>query len=138
MTDSLSTNASARDAILGRVRDALGRATTTADARRDADAYVAAHAQGPRPDLPRGLVAHFMQRAVDMASTVDRVNMPEEIPAAVARYVAALDLAPEIAEQKSHRGVCWPELALLDWRGTGLEIDSRPTTRHDRLALTRC
>jgi L-lactate dehydrogenase complex protein LldG len=42
------------------------------------------------------------------------------------------------AEQKSHRGVCWPELALLDWRGAGLDIESRPTTGHDRLAITGC
>jgi len=138
MTDSLSTNTSAREAILGRIRKALGPAGTRPDARRTADAYIAAHVHGPRPDLPGGLVARFMQRAGDMASTVERIDAPEEIPGAVARYVDALDLPPEIAEQKSHRGVCWPELALLDWRGAGLDVEARPTAGHDRLAVTGC
>ena len=138
MTDSLSTNTSAREAILGRVRKALGPAGSRPDARRAADAYIAAHGHGPRPNLPGGLVARFMQRAADMASTVERIDAPEEIPGAVARYVDALNLPPELAEQKSYRGVCWPELALLDWRGAGLDIEPRPTTGHDRLAVTGC
>ena len=138
MNDSLSINQAARDAILERVRRALGRTAAAPDARRNADAYVAAHRQGPRPLMPGGLVARFIQRAADMASTVERVDVPEDIPAAVARYVDALDLPPAIAEQKSRRGVCWPELALLDWRGAGLDIEARPTTGHDRLAITGC
>ena len=138
MTDSLSTNASAREATLDRVRKALGRATTTPAARRDAEAYIAAHREGPRPAFPESFVARFIRRATDMASTVERVSVPEEIPGAVARYVDALDLSPAIAEQKSRRGVCWPELALLDWRGAGLDIEARPTTGHDRLAITGC
>ena len=138
MTDSLSTNSSARDAILDRVRRALGHATTTPAARRDAEAYIAAHREGPRPAISGSLVTRFVQRATDMASTVERVSAPEEIPAAVARYVDALDLPPAIAEQKSRRGVCWPELALLDWRAAGLDIEARPTTGHDRLAITGC
>ena len=138
MTDSLSTNRAARAAILGRVRKALGHATATPGARGAADAYIAAHREGPRPAIAGSLVTRFVQRATDMASTVERIGAPEEIPAAVARYVAALDLPPELAEQQSHSGVCWPELALLDWRGAGLDIEARPTTGHDRLAITGC
>ena len=88
--------------------------------------------------FPAASSTRFVQRATDMASTVERVSAPEEIPAAVARYVDALDLPPAIAEQKSRRGVCWPELALLDWRAAGLDIEARPTTGHDRLAITGC
>ena len=138
MTDSLATNRAARDAVLGRVRKALGHGSTAAEARRDAEAYIDAHRQGPRPAIPGGLVTRFIQRAADMASTVERIGAPEEIPGAVARYVDALDLPPELAEQRSHKGVCWPELALLDWRGAGLHIDPRPTTGSDRLAITGC
>lgn len=138
MTDSLSTNSSARDAILDRVRRALGHASTAAEARRDAQAYIDAHRQGPRPVAPGGIVTRFMQRAADMASTLERIGAPEDIPGAVARYVDALDLPPDLAEQRSHRGVCWPELALLDWRGAGLDIEARPTTGSDRLAITGC
>jgi len=77
-----------------------------------------------------------MQRATDMASTVERVESRAAIPAAVARYVDALDLPPELAIQKSHAGVCWPEFADLDWHSAGLAIESRPTSGHDRLAIT--
>jgi len=138
MTDSLSTNQAVRDAILGRVRKALGHAATTSDAQRDAEAYIAAHRQGPRPAIAGSLVARFIQRATDMASTVERIGAPEDIPGAVARYVEALELPPELAEQRSRKGVCWSELALLDWRGAGLDIEARPTTGHDRLAITGC
>jgi L-lactate dehydrogenase complex protein LldG len=138
MTDSLSADPAARDAILGRVRKALGHATTTPDARRQAQSYIAAHRQGPRPATAASLVSRFMQRAIDMASTVERIGTPEDIPTAVARYVDALELPPELALQRSLEGVCWPELALLDWRGAGLDIEARPTTGSDRLAITGC
>ena len=133
---SIAGNRAARDAILGRVRKALHKTGSDAAARAEADAYIAAHAQGPRPAMPGDLVARFMQRATDMASTVERVESRSAIPAAVARYLDALDLPAELATQKSHAGVCWPEFADLDWRGAGLGIESRPTSGHDRLAIT--
>ena len=129
----------ARERILGRVRNALaqpGRGRDEAVARANAEAYVAAHAQGPRPRLPGDLVAHFMRRAADMESTVERVGDRSDIPGRVARYLDALELAPALAEQRSRRGVCWPEFADLDWAGAGLAIDSRPTVGDDRLGIT--
>ena len=132
----LTDNSASRDAILGRVRKALGKSGADTAARADAEACLAAHAQGPRPAMPADLVALFMQRATDMASTVERVASKAEIPAAVARYLDALELPPELAEQKSHAGVCWPEFADLDWSGAGLRIEARPTVGHDRLGIT--
>jgi L-lactate dehydrogenase complex protein LldG len=129
----------AREKILGRVRDALaksGAARDEAIARANAEAYVAAHAQGPRPRMPDDLVARFMQRATDMESTVLRIADRREIPASVARYLDALELAPALAEQRSRQGVCWPELADLDWAGAGLAIEPRPTTGADKLGIT--
>ena len=105
-------------------------------ARADAEAYLAARAQGPRPAMPADLVARFLQRATDMASTVERIASKAEIPAAVARYLNALDLPPELAAQRSHAGVCWPEFADLDWKGAGLTVEARPTVGNDRLAIT--
>jgi L-lactate dehydrogenase complex protein LldG len=133
---SLADNRGARDAILGRVRKALAKTGADTAARSSADAYVAAHAHGPRPAMPADLVARFVQRATDMASTVERIASTAEIPGAVARYLDALVLPPSLAAQKSHNGVCWPEFAHLDWRGAGLAIESRPTLGHDRLAVT--
>jgi L-lactate dehydrogenase complex protein LldG len=88
--------------------------------------------------MPADLVARFVERATDMASTVERIAALADVPRAVARYVDALDLPPALAVQKSRAGVCWPELATLDWASTGLSIEARPTSGHDRLGVTGC
>jgi len=136
VTRFIEENRASRDAVLARVRRALGRTGPGDEARANAQAYVAAHAQGPRPSMPADLAQRFMERASDMASTVERVARREDIPAAVARYLEALVLPPAIAMQKSRRGVCWPELADLDWQGAGLAIEARPTAGQDRLGIT--
>ena len=135
MPTSLTDNRAARDAVLARVRKALGKEDRTA-ARADAEAYVGAHGHGPRPAMPADLVARFMTRATDMESTVERIADRRDIPAAVIRYVDALELPPVLAMQKSHAGVCWPEFADLDWAGAKLEIEVRPTVGNDRLGIT--
>lgn len=136
MTASLAGNRASRDAILGRVRSALGKTGSDAVPRAEALAHLAARGQGPRPAMPADLVARFVQRATDMSSTVERIPSTAAIPAAVARYLDALQLPPSLAEQKSHAGVCWAEFADLDWRGAGLTIEARPTAGHDRLGIT--
>ena len=136
MTGRSEGNRASRDAILGRVRSALRKTGAGTASLADAEAYIAAHAQGPRPAMPADLVTRFLQRATDMASTVERIGSRTDIPAAVARYLDALELPPELAAQKSHAGVCWPEFADLDWSGAGLEIEARPTDGHDRLGIT--
>jgi L-lactate dehydrogenase complex protein LldG len=136
MPSSLANNRAARDAVLGRVRSALGKKGDRAAAHAAAEAYVARHAQGPRPAMPADLVGRFLSRATDMESTVERLADRAAIPAAVARYIEALVLAPELEIQRSKSGVCWPELADLDWRGADLAIEARPTTGQDRLGIT--
>jgi len=135
MPTSLANNRAARDAVLARVRGALGKEDRAA-ARADAEAYIAAHGHGPRPALPADPVARFLQRATDMQSTVERIADRRDIPPAVTRFVDALDLPPALALQKSHAGVCWPEFADLDWAAAGLAIEVRPTSGHDRLGIT--
>jgi L-lactate dehydrogenase complex protein LldG len=136
MPTSIADNRAARDAILARVRKALGKSGARDGARAEADAYVAAHAHGPRPTMPADLVGRFLQRATDMESTVERIADRRDVPAAVARYLAALELPPALAAQRSHAGVCWPEFADLDWSGASLEIEARPTVGQDRLGIT--
>jgi L-lactate dehydrogenase complex protein LldG len=126
----------ARDNVLARVRRALAKTGRDAQGLRAAEAYLAAHAQGPRPALPGDLVERFMRRARDMESTVERITELNEIPTHVARYLEALQLPPALSAQKSHEGVCWPEFAALDWAGAGLRIEARPTTGSDRLGIT--
>jgi L-lactate dehydrogenase complex protein LldG len=135
MPTSLASNRAARDAVLARVRKALGKDDRTA-ARSAAESYIAAHGHGPRPALPADLVARFLQRATDMQSTVERIADRRDIPPAVTRYVDALELPPALAAQKSHAGVCWPEFADLDWAAAGLAVDARPTKGDDRLGIT--
>lgn len=136
MSNALSNSIAARDAVLARVRAALGKKGDRADARAAADAYVAQHAHGPRPAMPADLVERFIMRATDMESTVERLADRREIPTAVARYVEALVLPPALEAQRSHAGVCWPELADLDWTAAGLAIEPRPTVGEDRLGIT--
>ena len=136
MKDIAAHNRASRDAVMGRVRRALGRRDGDDGARAKAQAYVQAQAQGPRPAMPADLVQRFLDRATDMASTVERVGSPPEIPAAVARYLDALQLPPSLAMQRSRSGVCWPELGSLDWAAAGLDIEARPTVGHDRIGIT--
>ena len=136
MSTSLTDNHAARDAVLARVRKALGKGGDRSAARAEAEACIAAHRHGPRPAMPDNLVGRFLQRAADMESTIERLADRREIPGAVARYLDALILPPALAAQKSHAGVCWPEFADLDWKGAGLGIEVRPTVGADRLGIT--
>jgi len=125
-----------REAVLGRVRAALGKSGRDAKAVAAAQAAIDAHAHGPRPQLPGDDVARFLRRATDMESTIETIRDRDEVPAAVARYLDALQLPAQLAAQKSHRGVCWPEFGDLDWARAGLDIEARPTTGDDRLGIT--
>jgi L-lactate dehydrogenase complex protein LldG len=147
---------SSRDTVLGRVRQALGKTGTDAAAVADAQAYLDTHARGPAPAFDADRILRFIRRAGDMESTVARVSRRDEIPAAVAAYLDALELAPALVaplssqlssqlgsqlsspliSQASHRGVCWPEFADLDWAQAGLNVQARPTVGDDRLGIT--
>ena len=138
MPSSIAGNRVAREAVLARVRKALRKSADRSDALAEAERYVAAHAHGPRPAMPRDLTARFMARATDMASTVEQLPNRSYIAKAVARYVNALELPPSLASHQATVGVCWPELGDLDWIGAGLSIDVRPTIGDDRLGITGC
>ena len=135
---AIDDNNTSRDAVLARVRSALGR-RASGDARREqARAYVAAHAQGPRPSLSGDAVARFATRASDMQSTVERVATLDDVAAAAGRYVTSLANACADPAQDPRAGVCWPEFGWLDWKGAGLAIEARPTVGHDAVGITGC
>ncbi|MEO8755569.1 MAG: hypothetical protein ABI624_23135, partial [Casimicrobiaceae bacterium] len=136
MTTAIDDNRASRDAVLRRVRKALRRKGSGAPELVAAEGYLAAHGNGPRPRMPADLVARFVLRATDMASTVEQIGSPAEIPRAVGRYLDALVLPAALTAQKSHAGVCWPEFAGLDWAGAGLTMEARPTVGQDRLGIT--
>jgi len=128
----IDDNSASREAVLARVRAALGRRGSDDGARKAALAYLDARRRGPQPALPADLVQRFLDRAADMSSTTDRVGSVTDVPAAVARYVAS------IGETVNAAGVCWPELGSLDWNAVGMTIEARPTLGHDALGITGC
>jgi L-lactate dehydrogenase complex protein LldG len=128
----IDDNQLAREAVLARVRTALGREGPDDDARAAAHAYLAAHAQGPRPAMPADLARRFVDRARDMASTVERVATPSQVPEAVARYLASA------TAHRAPRIVAWPEFVALDWRSVGIEVNIRVTTGDDDVGITGC
>lgn len=128
--------AAARASILQRIRARQGRqADSIAQEQAEIDGYLALHPAGPRPSVPSGLKQHFRAMAERMASTVDEVSTLSEAPAAVAHYLAAHALKPDV--------VVWPSLAHLDWRGAGIAAEARAPLRDetngaDLVGITGC
>jgi L-lactate dehydrogenase complex protein LldG len=127
---SIDDNQQAREAVLARVRAALGRTGPDDEARAAAHAYIAARRQGPRPAMPADLVRRFVERARDMSSTVERVASFDDVPAAVARY---LDAGSSLRS-----AIGWPAFAGLSWREHDIEFEARPATGDDAIGLTGC
>jgi L-lactate dehydrogenase complex protein LldG len=120
-----------RDLILGRIRERLGRsAANAAPARATIDATLVAKSAGPRPQPDADLVAAFRARSEALASTVDQVTGLAEVPRAVAAYLAEHKLPA--------RAVCVPDLAGLDWRGAGIDVEARGAVDHDLVGITGC
>lgn len=119
----------ARANILARIRAAQDRTATVQAGERDAVAqYIAAHPQGPRPQVDADAGARFRDRALNLATTMDEVSEAADIPAAVARYLRELNLAPA--------AVCWPEFAALNWTAQGLQVEVRAARGDDLVGIT--
>lgn len=120
---------SARANILARIRTAQGRAVTVRTEERDAvEQYIAAHPQGPRPKVDADVEARFRDRALNLATTIDEVKALADIPAAVARYLRDLNLAPA--------ALCWPEFAALDWAAQAVKVETRAARGDDLVGIT--
>lgn len=126
----------ARNNVLQRVRRSLGKLERDVAGLAAAEAIIARHEQGPRPALSGDRVLRFMRRAQDMQSSVERVAENAQIPAAVRRYIERLQASSALQSAAPYAGVCWPELAQLDWAGAGLNIEARPTLGNDRMGIT--
>jgi L-lactate dehydrogenase complex protein LldG len=121
---------SSRESILARVRANLGVKPDDEARREAALASVAARRQGPRPVVDGDLAARFQAKSAAMASTVETVASPAEVPAAVARYLAGQGLPMQ--------AVCWPQLAGLDWAVAGLTVAPRAANGDDPVGITGC
>jgi L-lactate dehydrogenase complex protein LldG len=120
---------SARDNVLGRIRVALGRSSALSENESAAmRAVLRGHPRGPSPVMDWEPVSRFRDRCRSLSSSVDDVARVEQVPSAVARYLAGSDL-PRAC-------VCWPELAELDWIDAGLAVKARPATDTDAVGIT--
>lgn len=119
---------SARDNILARIRSANANRLAGTDAAESVRARLREHARGPLPKMEWDLLQRFKASCLAAASTFDEVRGQREVAAAVARYLKENSLPLQ--------GVCWPELAGLDWRGAGLEIEARGANGDDKVGIT--
>ncbi len=117
----------ARENILSRIRTA-NASMRSGDAAQSAAARLAEHPRGPLPTMVWDPLQRFIDTSIAAASTLDRVDKRDEVPAAVARYLTANDLPT--------RGACWPEFADLDWSGAGLEMQARSANGDDKVGVT--
>ncbi|VFU09929.1 LutC/YkgG family protein [Methylocella tundrae] len=120
-----ATRRSMREAILGRIRNALDREPDAVSIAASAKALLAEPEKG-RPLLEEGdLGALFAARlaSVKIGASADEITNLADAPAAVRRYLDAQGLPPDIALQPD------PALAQLDWRSFNL----RPTIGADAI-----
>ena len=119
---------SGRDAILARIRAATG------GAKGEAEERLAARPRGPRParadDDP---VARFAAEARAAGSTVSDPILPENVPAAIAEWLAAENLPARLAASPD------PALDRYPWSSRPLlTLERRRAEPEDRVALTPC
>ena len=120
---------SARENILRRIREANGReAGETAGRRIAIRKKLDDRSRGPLPTMAWEPVPHFKERCIAMMSTVSEVESLDGVPHALASYLKA--------NQLPATGVCWAEFAALNWAGSGLTIEARPSHAEDKLGIT--
>lgn len=120
---------SARDRILQRIRAARGAGAAATDAEREAiEAVIRARAPGVRPAMNWELIPRFQEQCARMSSTFDTIDALADVPAAVARYLAAHALPT--------RATAWPEIASLDWASSGVTVEARPARGDDPVGIT--
>lgn len=119
----------ARENILARIRERLGKPAAPRAAGREAvRSHIAAQAESPRPRSEWDPEIRFRERAFGLGSTVDEVHALGAVPGAVFRYLVAHSLPPV--------AVCWAEFANLDWPAAGVRTEARPARDSDLVGIT--
>jgi L-lactate dehydrogenase complex protein LldG len=127
-----------RDDILSRIRSALQRGKLPAETTALLDARVGAHARNLVPARAASLdmagrIDLFVAMAEEVQTSVMRVTSDAEVPAAVARYLAAENLPAELvmAPDPALDAIPWAERPLISIRRGRAEGG-------DQVSLTPC
>jgi L-lactate dehydrogenase complex protein LldG len=129
---------SGRDDILGGIRRALGRGPVPTETAAALAERVASHRRNLVPARAAALgnaarVDLFVKMAEEVQTTVTRVADDADIPAEVARYLAAENLPAELtaAPDASLDAIPWQERPLL-------QVRRGKADPHDQVSLTPC
>jgi L-lactate dehydrogenase complex protein LldG len=129
---------SARDDILGGIRRSLGRGAVAGGDAEELAARVAAHHRNLIPARaaaldPSGRVDLFVAMAEAVQTTVARIASDGDVPAEVARYLAAENLPAELKMAPD------PTLDVLPWAERPLlQIRHGKAEAGDAVSLTPC
>lgn len=106
---------SGRETVLAAIRRGLGRGPLGDAARRALDERQGATDSAPLlPKLPKGPLPQVFRVGLEKVSgTMSEIAGMDEVPGAVAGYLAGHGLAPEAAVA--------PSLESLDWSGAGVQ-----------------
>ncbi len=126
---------SSRDAILGRLRNSLGRDIDGEDAHGEPSARLDKHPRGiipARVNRDRGRQKElFVEMAAAVATTVDRVETADFVPGAVGDFLARHNLGADIRMAPDDR------LSEIDWsKRPTLAITSGPSAGNDEVSVT--
>jgi L-lactate dehydrogenase complex protein LldG len=129
--EAAAVNESAREAVLGQLRRALGRERDAGALRRTIEERLAQAEPNlipARADLDRwGRLRLFTAQAEAVQTTVRRVDRYRSLPGAVASYLREHNLPLRLVMAAD------PSLAELDWSAAMLEV--RPGRPHDADAV---
>ena len=116
---------SGRETVMAAIRRGLGRGPLGESARRALDQRQGATDSAPLlPRLPKGPLSQVFRAGLEKVSgTMSEVAGMDEVPGAVAGYLAGHGLAPEAAVA--------PSLESLDWSGAGIQAAVGPTRGGD-------
>lgn len=120
---------SAREEILARVRAGVSK-PDAAGRRALAETWMRARSPGPQPVLAGDLLGRFCEKAVSLASSVERLADYEQVPAHVAAWLVAQGLPLN--------AVTTLDVAGLDWAEAGLACRSGPAVDADATGISGC
>jgi L-lactate dehydrogenase complex protein LldG len=149
VTGLAASSDAARAAILMRIRQAQGRGKrVVAGELAQRDLLLRSHPRGPLPTLAvdqPGLVQRFIDCALALNTSVERVGSIAQVPEAVARYLRGLGLLGQMADKWQEGqaaaplaplGAVWPSLMHLDWAAAGMAMRAGAANDSDAIGVT--